>query len=197
MDWEPGNDHYRDAVLAGMLMYENNLRNISCCQQRKGGDCDLTMGKIERCCPTVTVCEAVNPIGGVVLTGLIVYSRYESILGIYWRLLTIVILAWGVQYHQGENRDVPSMAAQIRVTVYFNAQVIEKTKKGCSSVQNLTWLYDTKAHRGKGCVGACSSECSELEEDPKRMKNEEVDGAGGPSFIWSVRMMDVRFTVDS
>ena len=26
--WEQGNDHHREMELAGMLMYENNLRNI-------------------------------------------------------------------------------------------------------------------------------------------------------------------------
>ena len=28
MEQERGNDHHRDAALAGMLVYENNLQNI-------------------------------------------------------------------------------------------------------------------------------------------------------------------------
>ena len=40
----------------------------------------------------------------------------------------MVILAWAVQYHHGENREEPGMASQ-RVTVRIYAQVIEKPKK--------------------------------------------------------------------
>ena len=50
------------------------------------GTCDLTTVKIERCCPRVTVCDAVNWRWGndhcdVALAGLIMYSRDENILG--------------------------------------------------------------------------------------------------------------------